>query len=331
MEKQEREMLEILQANKGFAHPERWLAYAIEHNFKRVQTEKLDVCPDCDSRSFDPVGQYVYYCTLVNLRACARCGLVFADTRIDPQVILSHFERAYKDEAYFNQGRRRIFRQIAGLVDRLVPQAGKILDIGGAKGHLLATIRARRPDLTGVLNDLSTHACEYAATEYGLQTIVGGVDELERAPSRFEAVIMSDVLYYETDLQRFWTILPRLVSENGSVIIRVSNKLALIRFWQLVRRAIVRREHRQMQDNIRFHNPEHLYVFSRRYLVARLKSIGFSQVKAIPSELPVGAKGKLWHPAFFLLCKVLWLLSFGELLCTPSMIVMAKHHSPTKN
>ncbi|MBI5267427.1 MAG: methyltransferase domain-containing protein [candidate division Zixibacteria bacterium] len=330
MEKQEREMLEILQSNNGFAHPDRWLAYGIEHNFKKVQTDKLDACPDCESRSFDAVGQYVYYCTLVNLRACAQCGLVFADTRIDPQVILSHFEEAYKDEAYFNQGRRRIFRQIAGLVDRLVPHAGKILDIGGAKGHLLATIRAHRPDLTGVLNDLSTHACEYAASEYGFQTIVGGVDELDKVSIRFEAVIMSDVLYYETDLRRFWTILPRLVSEDGAVIIRVSNKLALIRFWQFIRRAMVRRKDRQMQDDIRFHNPEQLYVFSRRYLLTRLKSIGFSQVTAIPSELPVGARGKLWRPAFFLLCKLFWFLSFGSLLITPSMIVVARRHSLTR-
>ena len=87
MESYERHMIELLQFNRGFSHPEKWITYGIEHNFEKVQADKLEECPDCSSRSFDFVGQYVYYSTLVSLQTCAQCGLVFSDTRIDPQVI----------------------------------------------------------------------------------------------------------------------------------------------------------------------------------------------------------------------------------------------------
>jgi SAM-dependent methyltransferase len=331
MERQEYQMIELLKFNKGFSHPEKWIKYGIEHNFSKVRADKLEECPDCRARSLNFIGQYVYYSTLVSLQTCAQCRLVFSDTRIDPQVIQSHFERAYKDESYFKHRRRRIFEQISTLADRYAPRGGKILDIGGAKGHLLAVLKARRPDLSCVLNDLSKKACDHAASEYGFQTILGGVNELEKISSRFDLIIMSDVIYYEPELRKLWVILPRLVSENGAVIIRVPNKLALIRFWQFMGRAIARHRDQEMQDNIKFFNPEHLYIFSRRYLLMRLKKIGFSKVIATPSELLIRERGDLWHPLYYFFCKMLCILSCGRLLITPSLLIIAKNYISNEN
>jgi len=98
---------------------------------------------------------------------------------------------------------------------------------------------------------------------------------------------MSDVIYYEPELHKLWRILSSLVAKNGAVIIRAPNRFPLIRFWQFIIRAIDSRAHTEMQDHIRFFNSEHLYVFSRRYLLTRLKELGFTQVTAVPSDLLV--------------------------------------------
>jgi len=242
----------------------------------------------------------------------------------------SHFEHAYKDDAYFVDRRRRIFEQISKLAARIAPYGGNILDVGGAKGHLLATLKDRRSDLNFVVNDLSKEACSYAASTYGFQTICGDVNALERISCQFDVIIMSDVIYYEREVHRLWRLLPRLVSENGAVIIRVPNKLALIRLWQFMIRAITRPVDQEMQDHVKFFNPEQLYVFSRRYLVMRLKKLGFSQVTAIPSELLVQGQGDFRHLLFYYLGKFLSILSCGKSIITPSLLVIAKVNDSTE-
>lgn len=324
MQEQESRMLKVLQLNRGFTHPEKWIEYGITHKFETTKAEKFEKCPDCSTQSFGFIGQFVYYSTLVNLLECYHCGLVFTDTRIDSEVISAHFEHAYKDEEYFAHRRHRIFQQIARIADEAVQAGGRVLDIGGAKGHLLAVLKIRRPDLHFVLNDISKDACDHAKSRYGFQTIVGGINKLEEASSRFDLIILSDVIYYESELRRLWNVLPRLVSEKGTIIIRVPNKLALIRSWQLLNRTITRSANSEMQDNIRFFNPEHLFVFSRQYLSMRLKNIGFERVFSKPSELLVNGRNDWMHPLLYYVCKAISILSFEKIIITPSLLVIAK-------
>ena len=121
-------------------------------------------------------------------------------------------------------------------------------------------LRKRRSDLRFVVNDLSKEACDYAAHKYGFQTVCGDFDALERNSFKFDVIIMSDVIYYEPELRNLWRILPSLVAENGVVIIRVPNKLPLICFWQFMIHAIGS-ANTEMQDRVRFFNPEHLCGF----------------------------------------------------------------------
>ena len=278
-------------------------------------------------KSRKQLGQYIYYSTLVGLQTCNSCGLVFADKRIDPSVVQAHFERAYKEETYFLKQRGRIFAQIAKSVEGIAPNGGRILDIGGAKGHLLAELRKRRPDLTLVVNDLSAEACAYAASVYGFQTVCGGVESLEKMALRFDVVIMSDVAYYEPEIHRLWALLSTLVSDDGTVIIRVPNKLALIRAWQYLARAITRPEAIEMQTRVKFFNPEHLYVFSKRYLSSRLERAGFLPVTLAPSEPLVRSRADFFGATLYWCCSLLFVLSFRRLVISPSFVTIAKRRT----
>lgn len=326
MERNRQHLLELLKAN-GFDEPRKWVAYAESHDFKRVPSEKIAECPDCQSTSFEVLGQYVYYSTLIRLKQCRDCGLVFADIRLDPGTLESHFETAYKDETYFLRERRFIFRQISKWVDRLTPPEGKVLDIGGAKGHLLACIRKRRPDLSLAMNDISTEACHSAALQYGFETFCGNVAALEKIPGRFDALILSDVMYYEPELNRLWKCLKDLLRDDGRVILRVPNKLPLIRFRESLRRFFVPSSKRRLQDRVNFFNPEHLYVFSKHYLKCRLTELGFTDVKTLPSELLVKNGTGFLSRLYFLFARAVYAASLGNLVITPSMLVMARKPS----
>ena len=151
----------ILQHNGGFHPIEKWLQYAKIHNFQKINSIKLKNCPDCNNDNLIKFWQYIYYSNIFHIKFCANCGLYFSDTLLDQEVITKHFENTYNDELYFLEQRKYIFDHIASLANKYTPESGKVLDIGGGKGHLLNNIKSARPDILATLNDLSKRSCNY--------------------------------------------------------------------------------------------------------------------------------------------------------------------------
>jgi len=210
------EILRILHHNAGFARPELWVEYALGHGFKPVEAVRISDCPECGGRPNRSIGQFVYYSTLIRLLECRRCTLMWADARIDQAVMQSHFEREYKDETYFAEDRQAINEHLAAIVDKHASPGARILDIGGAKGHLMHRALLRRPDLQVTVHDISIIATTWAATNFGFQTICGDVRALESHRQTYDVVVLSDVLYYEPDLRLLWSVLQRGFDRHSS-------------------------------------------------------------------------------------------------------------------
>lgn len=208
---------------QGFADPESWIGYARAHVFRRVPSSPVTACPGCGATASKVVGRYVFYSTHMELLACSSCALVYRSRQLADAVIEAHFRRAYVDDAYFRHARRDIFAQIARLVDRVAPLRARVLDVGGALGHLMAIVRRRRPDLRITIADVNPDACRIAAAK-GFASVNLPFGRLDPAQGRFNVVVMSDVIYYERDVGRLWTALRDLVVPGGQVIIRVPNK-----------------------------------------------------------------------------------------------------------
>jgi SAM-dependent methyltransferase len=270
------------------------------------------------------LGQYIYYSTLIHLRRCATCDLIWADAHLPADVLAQHFEAAYKDREYFDIGRARIFGHLAAEIDRVTPPSGTVLDIGGAQGDLMHRLRERRPDVAAVVNDLSEGATRYAAEHYGLETVTGDFRAVHARGARYDVVVLSDVLYYEPRLAEFWGVLADLLSPGGAVVIRVPNKLALIRAHQALGR--LRGARPEVQDKLTFFNPEHLYILDRRYLTSRLRRLGFDQVEVRASPPLVASRSPVQRAlagALFRSADAIARLSAGGLVLTPSMLVVA--------
>jgi SAM-dependent methyltransferase len=318
-------VLEILRHNVGFTEPEQWRDYAVRHGFRRVDAVPVPRCPDCGGEPRETIGQYVYYSTLIHLRRCGDCGLIWADAHLAPDVVASHFESAYKDRDYFRMARAAVFRQLVDEVDRAAPRGGTVLDIGGAQGDLMDLVRRRRPDLTAIVNDLSTSATRFAVEHYGLSAIPGDFLAVRSRGRRFDVVVLSDVLYYEPRLAEFWRVLPELLTPNGTVVIRVPNKLHLIRAHEALERLADRRGQR-VRAEVKQFNPEHLYILDRRYLESRLRRLGFAKVAFLPSPPVVDPRSlpkRMLAGALYRLADVASRVSGGALVVTPSMVLTA--------
>jgi SAM-dependent methyltransferase len=263
----------------------------------------------------------------MQLIECDTCGLIWVDARLDDAIVRQHFESAYKDSSYFAKRRRPIFREIASLVASRAPHRGSVLDVGGATGELLVMIRELRPDLRLVLNDLSQSACELASARLGIETRCCDLLSLPAADTRYDAVVCSDVLYYETQIKLVWPALRQLVADAGTLIIRLPNKERAIAAGHLWRSLIARFGGRATDlatSNIPFFNPEHLYVFRRGYVERRLRQAGFERVEAHPSHpLGGGAIRSLLANSLNRAGALMYWLSSAQLIVTPSMLVIA--------
>jgi SAM-dependent methyltransferase len=313
--------LATLRHNQGFAEPERWVEYALGHSFSWVRAIPVPTCPDCDAPPRGRLGQYVHYSTLLQLLECAACGLIWASARLDPAVIRGHFEQAYKGEEYF-AARADIFGQLVCEISRHTPDGGRVLDVGGAQGHLMHRLRQVRPDVAVVVQDLSREAVRHARERFGLETVCGPLHQLARHHRQYDVVVLSDVLYYEPRLPDCWRLLPSLVAPGGSVVIRVPNKLPLIQMTQAWRRCVAPDP---LQDRIRYFNPDHIYLLTRRYLTRRLVQVGFGAVRVLPSP-PLRPRGRWRHVAgrmLFAAASVVARLTGGRVILTPSQVLVA--------
>ena len=283
----------------------------------------LRSCPDCGSSESSAIGQYVYYSRLIKLRQCGVCGLVYSDTIIDPGVTRSHWDAAYKDDDYFVRSRRAIFSAIVDLIDRYVPVGGSVLDIGGAKGHLMSQVRQRRPDLRLTVNDISEISCA-AAREQGLEALCCPLSDLQPNPDQYNCLVLLDVIYYEPDVRGMWDALQRMTAPGGLMLIRIPNKLWLIRTAAACRNLICTTNSREKQTHVPFFNPEYILAFSRRYLNRRLCEHGFESIQFLPSPMPLGRGYDVLCRSAYSAASALRTVGGGMLVLSPSQIILSR-------
>jgi len=80
-----------------------------------------------------------------------------------------------------------------------------------------------------------------------------------------------------------------------------------------------------MRDRIMFFNPEHLFVFSRDFLVTKLRALGFHDVVARPAEVGIpGGFRSVARFAWLAFARAAYRLSGGRAILTPSLIVSGR-------
>ena len=319
--------LEILKNNKGFDEPEKWIDYAASNRFKKVIAKKIYRCPDCGNNETQILGQYIYYSNLLQARKCKACGLVFADARINSKTIADHFEASYKEEDYFIISRDKIFTHITRVISPYIKENGKILDIGGAKGHLARKLKTLRGDIDVTVNDISKEACRYINSQYGYSTICCPISDLQKQTDiQYDGLLVIDVLYYEENISAAFRTIIDLVKKNGVIVLRVPNKLWLINVVANIKKVLMNKERQQMLDRMSFVNPEHIYIFSRKYIEKKFKKIGANKITFQPSKtlMTTNKYKNVIANVFYSVSIIIYWLTFKKLVITSAQIIVVQ-------
>lgn len=203
------------------------------------------------------------------VRECAGCGLLFNSPRLaDAQIEQMYDGTYYVFREAEQQALKRVQRlaaQTIGVAQRCVG-ARELLEVGCAKGYMLALLRAHGWMVRGV--EVSPQAAAFARERFGLPVFTGTLqhwlDAADFAPAA--VTLCTDVVEHVTDPPAFVAQLYRATAAGGWLIIGTPNADS---------------EHRRVQaEQWLGFNPFHIFLFNRAALARLLGRAGFELVES---------------------------------------------------
>jgi len=205
-----------------------------------------------------------------DLYRCSDCGLIFVNPL--PEIVLSIYNWDYFNGAtagfgyvdYDNDKRamQSTFEKYLNMIENLLPERGKLLDIGAATGYFVKLAQNKGWSVTGI--ELSEWAANKGRTE-GLDIFTGSLESVDFPRSYFDAVTLIDVLEHLTDPRHQLKIIAEMLKPGGVVAINTPDT------GSLFARLFGRRWHLLIP-------PEHLFLFNKKNLSRLLKESGFEMI-----------------------------------------------------
>ena len=204
-----------------------------------------------------------------DMRECTGCGLLFNSPRLaDAQI-----ERLYDAGYYvFRERERDAVRRVAQLASQTIgvaqqfSDAREVLEVGCAKGYMMALLQARGWSVRGV--EIAAEAAEFARRRFGIDVFTGTLEAWVAAPSFAPApmVLSTDVIEHVSDPPAFLRAMRCAVAPRG---------------WRVLGTPNADSDHRRAhQASWLGFNPFHIFLFSRATLSLLLQEAGFDVVQA---------------------------------------------------
>jgi len=219
------------------------------------------------------------------LRRCGGCGLLFNSPRLDAEGIRNLYGAGYY---VFHQPARPEIRRTLAAYQRTVRllehPSGDLLEIGSAKGFMLALLRELGWRVRGV--EISPQASSFARRRFGLDVYTGTIEQFVRQNGgRYDAVLAQDVLEHVSDPISFFRCLRPCLRPGGWLILDTPNGGA--------------RNIERVGPRWRGFNPFHVFLFSAACLRQIAEDHGFrvhriaSYNNVPPEESVTGRKKQL--------------------------------------
>lgn len=203
------------------------------------------------------------------VRECTGCGLLFNSPRLaDAQI-----ERLYDANYYvFRERERDAVRRVALLASQTIgvaqqfSDARDLLEVGCAKGYLMALLQARGWSVRGV--EIAASAAEFARQRFGVDVFTGTLEAWVAAPSFAPRpmVLSTDVIEHVNDPPAFLRAMRCAVAPGGWLVLGTPN-------------ADSDHRHAHQASWLAF-NPFHIFLFTRETLSRLLQEAGFDVVQA---------------------------------------------------
>lgn len=231
---------------------------------------------------------------------CRGCGLMYADEHFRPEDLEAFYSGDYYQRAYVCHP-AEIDRKIAGdyveafrMVDRRLPDGGRLLDFGSARGTFLSALRDAGLGERWRLEGVDINPDEVAmGRDRGLDLHCGTLESQDCAPGSFDAVAAFSVLEHLQDPVATVSEIARVTRQGGRLLIIVPSGRCLIIGLALLANRLLRDRARSFTDNV-FHE-EHIYYFTPETLSRLLQKVGFEveEVFYTPSYLETHPPGPL--------------------------------------
>jgi SAM-dependent methyltransferase len=189
-------------------------------------------CPYCRATLSELVGRKHL---VIELRRCARCGLMFRWPKDSADFNRSFYQVAYRQEmvtelpapAALESLKRSLFRatenDFSARIDvlKLLVPSGRVLDYGCSWGYGTFQMCAAGYDAIGF--EISNPRSDFGRTRLGLKILGDLRLLLEQYRGSFDAIVASHVLEHLPDLSGVFERFSALLGKGGSLLIFVPN------------------------------------------------------------------------------------------------------------
>jgi SAM-dependent methyltransferase len=186
---------------------------------------------------------------------CVNCGLAVLPAALHTVTPNTYVQSA--DPSYTEEGEQRI--ENAERLLRLIPQRGRLLDVGCACGYLL--LAAQRLGFVAQGLEPSVWAAEYARREFGLSVWQGLLQDAPFDPASFDVIVLADTIEHLEDPRTAVGVLRRWLAPGGYLLLLTPDigsavaRLLGVHWWGLL--------------------DDHYFYFNRGTLRQLLESEGF--------------------------------------------------------
>lgn len=200
----------------------------------------------------------------LTIKQCHNCGLFFNSPRLSEKELYNSYNNGY----YFFQRRNQpefsrivaMYQRTVALVEDKVTEK-RLLEIGSAKGYLLAILKDLGWDVFGI--EISSKAAKYAREKFKVPCFTGTLEQFITTDQveKYPLVLAIDLIEHVLDPAQFIEQIQQVISPGGYLIIDTPNGAAA--------------NIKTFGGDWGGFNPFHLFVFSPDNLSQLLEEFGF--------------------------------------------------------
>jgi len=246
---------------------------------------KVAHCPICQGSGVRPFTEDRGY----QFRECGTCGFVFIEAEnvrqgmiqeyaVDLPVDPEHVER------YWYQ-RAAVYRQALGLIRRVAPNGGRLLDVGCQFGAFLQMAQKAGYEVAGI--EVSRQQAAYAAERTGGPVYDQPLEDLDLPPESLDVVTYLDVIEHLEDPMGQLREAFRLLKPGGWIAARVPNLFFHGIKMRVLASLLGRARAQAFSRSSTFGGlqaPSHMNWFTARSLAFAIKSAGFEDLRIVPGR-----------------------------------------------
>lgn len=282
--------------------------------------EETVSCPICEISDSSPFIKSNGY----QVVKCRKCDMLYVNPRIDRSKLSQYFEEEYiaddnRVKVDFTSFREASLEREAKIVRTLLPEGGRLIDVGCASGAFLGYFASdKKWHVEGV--EPSRFAAEYAEKKYGVKVHSGFLKTAGLHKADFDIVVSLDTFYYHPDPNSDAAEIARILKPGGYFAVEIPG----LRFRLLKNTGIVCKM--IYGDAARLNAGEHIYFYSRKTLTSLLMKHGFTPVGYFPEQSPfTGSKSsRLISNIYYGLTGGLYRMTSGKINIAPKEFLIFK-------